>query len=131
MPSQYLTRVNSRPTNCDNKIWEKWYTEEQIPDVVNHKASTRAAFYREVFDVPDLYAYNKEKSPRKYLAIYQTGFKDMLKSKEYKAIRTKSELLPEKDIDKSGEFDVRNYELIQDFDPNGLGDSRFAFLVWL
>ena len=70
-----------------------------------------------------------EKNPRKYLAIYQTDFKEMLKSEEYKAAGTTSELFPVKDIDKNGEFDVRNYELIQDFDPNGLGDSMLAFHV--
>jgi hypothetical protein len=124
MPSQYLCRVNSRPTNCDDKTWEKWYTEEHIPDLINHQVSTRAALYREIFDVPDLYAYNKEKNPRNFLAIYQTEFEDMSKSEEYKATKTTSEVLPEKEILKNGELDVRNYELIQDFDPNGLGDSR-------
>jgi hypothetical protein len=118
MPSPYLFRVNCRPTIGDDKTWEKWYLEQHIPDLVNHKATTRVAFYREIFDVPDLYAYNKEEIPRNYLAIYQTDSKDLLKSEEYKAIKSTNKFVPE-----NGEFDARNYELIQDFDPNGLGDS--------
>ena len=47
MPSKYLTRVNSRPTNCDDQTWEKWYTEERIPELVSYRASSRAALYRE------------------------------------------------------------------------------------
>jgi hypothetical protein len=125
MPSKYLFRVNSRPTTCNEETWEKWYTEEHLPDLVKNKASTRAALYREVFDVPDLYAFNKEKIPRNYLAIYQTDFKELIKSEENKAVKTTTKLLPEKEIGKNGEFDLRNYELIHTFDPNGLGDSTF------
>jgi len=60
------------------------------------------------------------------LAIYQTDLEDLLKSEEYEAIETTNELLPEKEIDRNSELDGRNYELIQDFDPNGLGDSNFT-----
>ncbi|KAF2432484.1 hypothetical protein EJ08DRAFT_630793 [Tothia fuscella] len=130
MPSQYLFLVNSRPTTCDNKTWEKWYKEEHLPDLVNHKASTRAAFYREVFDVPDLYASNKAKNRRNYLAVYQTDFKDLLRSEEYKAIRTSSEILPGKTILENGEFDARNYELIHDFDPNSFGDTPAPYILY-
>jgi hypothetical protein len=125
MPTQYLCRVTSRPTNCDNKTWEKWYTEEHIPDVLEQKAATRAAFYREVFDVPALYAFNKEKNPREYMAIYQTDIKDLSTSEEVKATKPTSDLFPgKKEISENGELDMRNYELIQDFDPNNLGDSK-------
>lgn len=125
MPSPYIFRVNSRPTNTDERTWEKWYTEEHIPELIQNKASTRAALYREVYDIPWLYEYNLEKNPRNYLTVYQTDHKELLKSEGVKETRMTSELFPEKDIFKYGEFDERNYEMIHDFDPNGLGDSMF------
>lgn len=113
MPSQHLRCVNSRPTNVDNKTWEKWYLEEHVPSLVNHNASTRVAFHRQIFDVPAMYGYDTHKNLRNYLAIYQTDSK----SEETNVF------LPEKEIAENGEFDMRNYELIQEFDPEGLGDS--------
>jgi len=125
MPSRYLFTVNSRPTGCDEATWEKWYAEEHIPDLVEHKASTRAAIYRETQDVPSLYEYNAEQPySRRYLAIYQTDSEEILKGNEYKEIRNTSDLFPNsKDIMENGEFDARNYKLVDVFDPRNLGDS--------
>lgn len=126
MPSPYLLQVNSRPISCSNETWEKFYIEEHIPDLVEGKISTRAALYREVFDVPDLYAYNPAENPRNYLTIYQTESKELLKDENLQAVQRKSTVFPNDDFHEKGEFDVRNYELIHDYDPSGLGDSKFA-----
>jgi hypothetical protein len=132
MPSQHLFTVNSRPTGCDEATWEKWYTEEHIPDLIKIKASKRAALYRETHDVPSLYEYNAEKTyPRKYLAIYQTDADELLKSEEYKDAKSTSELFPNsKEIMENGEFDARNYKLVDVFDPKSLGDSTYL-LPWI
>ncbi|KAG9242478.1 hypothetical protein BJ878DRAFT_515209 [Calycina marina] len=130
MPSKYLCRVTSRPMTCDDKIWEQWYADEHIPDLVDHKSSTRAAFYREIFDVPDLYAHNQGEDKNKFMAIYQTEYEDMLTSDGVKAIRHTSDILPDKANLKNGEFDNRNYELIHEFDPNGLGDTPAPYILY-
>jgi hypothetical protein len=126
MPSQYLFTVNSRPTGCDEATWEKWYAEEHIPDLVGNKASTRASIYRETSDVPSLYKGNAEQPySRKYLALYQTDFDELLKSEGYNGVRKTSELFPgSKVINENAEFDARNYKLVDVFDPKGLGDSK-------
>jgi hypothetical protein len=120
-PSPHLLWVNSRPLPpTTNTQWHDWYTIEHIPDLVNYKASTRASFYTEVYDFPGRPA-NLPKEERKYLALYQTEFEEPLKTKQYLDIRTTSEILPGKDIGTAGEFDARNYGLVQDYDPRGLG----------
>ena len=135
MPSKYLFAVNSKPTGCDDDTWEKWYSEEHIPDLVSHKASTRAAIYRETYDVPSLNTASSEKPyPRKYMVIYQTDHEQVLNTKEYKGIRKTSELFKGKRdsavgdrsdvIMDNGEFDARNYELVDVFDPRSVGECK-------
>ena len=128
--SQYLLRVNSKPTAVSNDLWTKWYTVEHVPDLVNSKTSARAAFYQEIG-----HAFNPEpKDPNPFLALYQTDFKEPLKSDNYtNNVRRKSELFKEegatsdKNLD-NGDFDARNYELIQNFDPKGFGESMMSRL---
>jgi len=130
MPSNYLLHVNSRPrpeAGVDDSLWEKWYTEEHVPDLVNSKTSTRAAMYRETHD----FAFaGKDKHPRKYLVLYQSDFEQPLKSDEYvNGVRHGSDMWPRhKQNSENGEFDARNYKLIQEYDPKGVGDSAPPFL---
>jgi len=123
--SSYLLHVNSRPTVVSNDLWTKWYTTEHIPDLVNSKTSTRAAFYQEIG-----HAFNPDpKDPRPFLALYQTDFEEPLKSSNYSdGVRRDSELFKQqgatsKKNQDNGDFDARNYELIQNFDPNGVDES--------
>lgn len=121
-PSPYLLWVNSRATAVDDDLWQKWYIEEHVPDLVNHKASTRASFYKEikggVAGTPAAAAH-----PRNFLALYQTNFEEPLKSDEYLGIRRTTEILPNKEFGENGEFNARNYKLIQDYDPENVGES--------
>ena len=110
-PSPYLLWVNSRPTAVDDDLWTKWYTVEHVPDLVSHGASTRAGIYKEC----TILAAGEEPHPRKFLAVYQTEFEESLKSKEYLGIRKTSELFPHPQRNRdNGEFDDRNYKLIQE-----------------
>lgn len=104
---------------------------EHLPDLVNTGTSSRAAFYEEIGNplapIPD--------HPSKWLALYQTDHKECLKTKKYAdGVRHTSELFA-KEGSKSnknrenGEFDARNYELIQEFDPNGIGESTSLSLL--
>ncbi|KAK5064437.1 hypothetical protein LTR84_000270 [Exophiala bonariae] len=131
MPLPYFLHVNSRPkpdSGVDNKLWEKWYITEHLPDLVNSGTTKRAAFYRETFDFP---LAPEERSPRAYLAVYQTDFEDALSSSEFaNNVRHGSDLFPTKrETTENGDFDARNYKLIMDYDPKKTGESAPPFLV--
>lgn len=122
-PSRNLLWVNSRPVEPTTESqWTDWYIKEHLPDLVNHTVSTRACFYKETHDFPGASPDATHES--KFLAMYQSDMAEPLKSKEYLGIRTTSEILPAKEIHAAGDFNARNYELIQDYDPNGLGEGR-------
>lgn len=120
--SPYLLHVNSKPTKVSDDLWTKWYTEEHLPDLVSSKTSTRATFYRELPPI-----LGGEPNPRNFLALYQTDFEESLKTENYTNLRTTSELFPKeggtKHIGENGDFDARNYELIQVYDPSGIGNG--------
>jgi hypothetical protein len=134
--SPHLLWVNSRPTKATEEQFVKWYTEEHVPDLVNSGASTRASFYRETLDFPGSTREHHERQwlsvdqgknePLNYLAAYQTDFKEALKCKEYLKIPITSEMFPWKLHSESGTFDARNYELIQDYDPDSVGEGKFG-----
>ena len=108
-PAPYLLHVNSRPTAVSNALWTEWYTKEHVPDLVNSKTSTRAAFYEEI---PTPFAPNPD-HPRKFLALYQTDKEECLKSDEYlQQVRRTSGLFAKEGSksDKNqdnGDFDAR------------------------
>lgn len=123
-PSPNLLWVNSRPVaKTTEKQWIQWYIDEHLPDLVGHHASTRATFYKETFDWPGAPAA-VEPHESKFLAMYQSDFKEPLKSKEYLGIRTTSEILPSKLIQEAGHFNARNYSLAQNYDPKNIGEGE-------
>ncbi|KIW26512.1 hypothetical protein, variant [Cladophialophora immunda] len=131
MPQQYLLWVNSRPlpdSGVDDDLWVKWYIEEHVPDLVNSKATVRAAMFRENFDFS---LEPKEKHPRKFLVLYQADFEEPLSSKEYlDDVRHSSDMWPDKKGNREvGDFNGRNYKLIQDYDPDGKGESAPPFCL--
>ena len=78
-PSQYLLHVNSGPTAVSNGLWKEWYIEEHLPDLLNAKSCNRATFYEEIGSPLDAHPSH----PRKFLALYQSDFEELLKSDEY------------------------------------------------
>ncbi|KAF2097769.1 hypothetical protein NA57DRAFT_56952 [Rhizodiscina lignyota] len=127
-PSPYLLWVNSRPTQVDDDLWVKWYIEEHVPDLVNHHVATRGSFYREL--VPEGFALGGTPHPRKYLALYQTEIEEPLKTQKFIDIRKTSEMFPkDKTIHANGEFNGRNYKLIQDYDPENIGEKPTKFVL--
>ncbi|KAK4941666.1 hypothetical protein LTR10_018405 [Elasticomyces elasticus] len=131
MPTKYLLSVNSRPqpgVGVDDDLWIKWYKEEHLDDLVNSKTATKAVFYKESHD----FAFKaKEPHPRGFLALYQTDREEPLKSKEFQHdVRQNSEMWPQqKPTSEIGDFDGRNYTLIQEFDPKKVGDSAPPYLL--
>ena len=106
--NEYLLHVNSGPKVVSNALWKQWYIDEHLPDLVNAKSCSRASFWEEIESPlnpnPD--------HPRKFLALYQTDFEELLKSDEYKGIRSTSELFEKegahsKNIGDNGDFDAR------------------------
>jgi hypothetical protein len=135
-PSPYFLWINSKPTQASEEQFVKWYTEEHVPDLVKHGASTRATFYRETLDFPGSTREHHERQwlsvdqgkneHLNYLAAYQTDFEEALQSKQYLEIPTTSDLFPWKLHSESGSFDARNYKLIQDYDPDHVGEG----IIW-
>jgi len=123
-PLPYLLHVNSRPTVVSSEVWRQWYVTEHLPDLVNSKTATRAAFYEEIA----MPAGPESDHPRKFLAIYQTDIEEALLSEQCRTgVHRTSELFKQGGAksdrnEDNGDFDVRNYRLIQNYDPNGLGD---------
>jgi hypothetical protein len=133
-PSPYFLWVKSNATQATEEQFVKWYKNEYLPNVIIAKASTRATFYQETLDFPGSAREHHERQwlsvdqgivePLNFLVGYQTKFKEMLKSKEYMKIPTTSDRFPWKSIADSGSFDVRNYKLVQDYDPNHIGEGN-------
>jgi len=95
----------------------------KVPDLVNSKTAVRAAMYRETKNFP---LASKETHPRRYLVLYQTDMEECLKSEEYRNdVRHSSDMWPaSKETAAIGDFDARNYKLIQDYDPDSKGESE-------
>lgn len=120
--SPYLLHVNSKPTKVSNDLWSEWYIKEHLPDLVSSKTSNRATFYKEL---PPL--LGGEPPARNFLALYQTDYEESLKTEHYTNLRTTSELFPKEggttNIQDNGDFNARNYELIQLYDPKKIGNG--------
>ncbi|KAK4500052.1 hypothetical protein PRZ48_008238 [Zasmidium cellare] len=119
----YLLHVNSRPSKVSDDLWTQWYIEEHLPDLVSSKTSNRATFYKEL---PPLFDGASD-SQRNFLALYQTDFQECLKTENYANLRKTSELFTKEGssnkIGENGDFDARNYELIQAYDPKNSGND--------
>jgi hypothetical protein len=144
MVSPYLIRVISKPTKVDHDLWNKWYTEVHIPDLINSGTATRAAFYH-AFDgytlstkTPQQVAPTKlggqflnhtdfePPGEKRYLAMYQSDHAEPLATENAKQIRTEHDMLPGKAFRPCAEWDTRIYKLIESYDPRGLGESKIA-----
>lgn len=128
--SPYLLQVTSRPKIVSNRLWQEWYTEEHLPDLVNSKTSTKATFYYELPLDPS----GVLPSSRQHLALYQTEYAEPLNTENYTKLRTTSTLFEKENgtdnISDNGDFDARNYELIQEFDPVPVGNSKLVQKHW-
>ncbi|KAL9097301.1 MAG: hypothetical protein Q9165_000728 [Trypethelium subeluteriae] len=124
MPSPFLLFVQSSPTFVDDDLWTKWYTVEHLPDLVKSKIYDRATLYKEV-EVP-LDIGRGVTHSRKFLAAYQTAHEEPLGMQAQQGTRTTSEIFAEqggpKEIGKNGDHDARIYKLIQDYDPDKVGE---------
>ena len=139
-PSPYLLRVLSQPTKVDEQLWQKWYSTEHVPDVVDTGTTTRGALFRAyndftlqtktVSDSSDtqlhavqLSHFDEKPTDKTFCAVYQSDFENLYESEEIKKVRTSSDLLPGGEFRPCAEWDVRIYKLIQNYDPDNLGEG--------
>jgi hypothetical protein len=64
-----------------------------------------------------------------YLVAYQTDYEEAIKSEDYRKVPITSDLFPWKSCAESGVFNARNYKLIQDYDPDGVGEVPPKYIV--
>lgn len=139
-PSKYLLRVLSQPTQTDTDTWQKWYTTEHIPDVVNSGVAQRGALFRAYNDFAlqtktppnsgdtklhsaQLSHFNELPDQMTFCAVYQTEFEDYTKSENIKDVRSTTKMFGEEGpYHHLAEWDVRVYKLIQTYDPDNLGE---------
>ncbi|KAK5946630.1 hypothetical protein PMZ80_000773 [Knufia obscura] len=125
-PSPHLLHVTSRPLVVTPALWKQWYKTEHLRDLVHGGVATRATFYEEVGgpETPDT---------RKFLALYQTDHAEPLNTPAFASLRSTSELFAKEggtpSIAENGDFDARVYNLIQEFDPKGTGETPAPFIV--
>ena len=142
-PSKYLIRALSKPTKVDEALWEQWYTKEHTPEAVSGGIGDRGALFRahnefslqtktplessetKLHDA-QLSHFNENPGDKTFCAVYQTKFEDYTKSEELKNVSPTSEMLGGKEFFPLADWDVRVYELIQDYNPDNLPDGRFT-----
>ncbi|KAH7121705.1 hypothetical protein EDB81DRAFT_952363 [Dactylonectria macrodidyma] len=122
MPAPYLFHVNLRPPGgVDEKAWEKALVEEYLADLVQTKSATRFSLYRESYNFP---LAAKQRAPRQHLLYIQTNHPELL------LVGDHSKLLPAINSSTASEvLDVRNYNLIQSFDPKNHGEEPSQTLL--
>lgn len=141
-PPPYLLRVLSKPTQVDEKTWEKWYNEEHVPDVVNGGLSQNGALFRAYNDFSlksktptgigstdlsgvKLSHFNEAPDNMTFCAIYQTDIEKPMQSEIVNNLPKTGKLLRGKEHFPLAEWDIRTYKLLQDYDPDKLGDGMY------
>ena len=125
MPATYLLHVLSRPLKVTPETWSEWYTQEHVPDLVNHGVTKTGAVYRAVHPTPLGMSPPDDKT---FLAIYQSDVARPLDSDAFRdKVRHKSDKYFPDGLGSRvvGKFDIRNYEVIQVYDPKGVGDGKY------
>lgn len=113
----------SPPASVLETEWTKWLSSEFIPALLKSKAVIRAALYREtgfaMIPVPS--------HKLSYIFICQTDFRRLQDSEMYKQVY--DETNAKRFITNEGPGEMRNYRLIQDYNPKGNvnGKPRLCF----
>ncbi|KAL2844099.1 hypothetical protein BJY01DRAFT_248343 [Aspergillus pseudoustus] len=119
MTARFLLFALSRPHAVSNATWKKFYTHEHINDLVSNRVVRNGAFY-EQFPNP---LGRIPPDNKTFLAMYETDFARCLHTDNFTKgeVKTTSGLFPNnggpEDV---ADLDVRNYELVEIFNPNGV-----------
>lgn len=140
-PSTYLIRALSQPVQVDEASWEKWYISEHTPEAVSSGVGDRGALFRAHNDFSlqtktpleqsstelhgtKLPHFDERPGGKTFCAVYQTKFEDYTQTEEVKGVSQTSEAFGGKEFFPLAEWDVRVYELIQDYNPDNLPDGK-------
>lgn len=140
-PSPYLLRILTRPTTVDEATWQRWYINEHLPDLIKSGARTRGALLRAHNEFTlqtkttsaggetklhnaQLSHFDELPDDKTFCAVYQCEDEDPMLSEKLKEVPTSSSTLPgDGSMHPCAEWDLRVYKLIQNYDPDNLGDS--------
>ena len=106
--SPYLLYVNTSPKGASDETWMKWWIYRHASDVIKSELCDRVALYKEIgfamLPSPD--------HPQRFLALYYTDCERPQDEESYEPVS------PEEDSE------MRNYKLIQNYDPRRLDEGR-------
>lgn len=123
----YLLHVTSRPKVVSEDLYQKWYAEEHIPDIIKSNVASRGMLFKESPSPAD----PTPKNPQKFLALYQTEYRECMKTANFLGTKKTSEMFPleggGKSIQDNADFTPRYYELVEVFDPKEIGNSKLAW----
>ena len=106
--AKYLLYLNTSPKGISDQTWAKWFVNQHLATLEVSKVCTRVSIYRET-DFPML---PNPEHPLRFLALYETEKEGLQNDSAYKPAS------PEE------ESDMRNYKMIQDYNPKNLGDGN-------
>lgn len=122
----YLLHVTSRPKVVSEDLYQKWYAEEHIPDIIKAQVASCGMLYRESPSPADTTPNN----PQKLLALYQTEYRECMKTANFIGAKKTSEMFPleggTKSIQDNADFTPRYDELAEVFDPKKVGNSKLT-----
>jgi hypothetical protein len=105
--SRYLLYVNTSPKRASDETWAKWFVSQHLPGLSKASACNRVLVYKET----GFAMLPEPQHPLRFLALYESDQEELQNDDTYKPAS------PEE------ESDVRNYKLIQDYNPNELAGN--------
>ncbi|KAF9884516.1 hypothetical protein FE257_001704 [Aspergillus nanangensis] len=121
MTAPFVHLELSRPLEVEESEWISSYLDEQIPSLISHGVVRNGALYRLIPNpmgrVPP--------DDKTFLVFYQTDFARCLNSENHTAWKrvTSNALRNPKALTTTVHPDVRNYTLVEVFDPKGVGSE--------
>ncbi|KIW35177.1 uncharacterized protein PV07_01891 [Cladophialophora immunda] len=130
MATTYRLVSLSCPYGVSDEKWQEFYQSHHLADVATGIGHNGTGYLYRLISVPNGLPPSDEKT---FLAMYDTMESHPLKSERYKGVRKTSHILGEQFLPKDlAHLSVRNYELVETFDPKSLGQqvepAAFLFL---
>lgn len=103
-----LLYLNTSPKGTSDQSWAEWFIGQHLATLGETKVCSRVLVYKEI-GFPML---PNPEHPLRFLALYETNKEGLQNDDAYKPAS------PEE------ESDMRNYRLIQNYNPKGLDDGN-------
>ncbi|KAK2601899.1 hypothetical protein QQS21_004586 [Conoideocrella luteorostrata] len=118
MSCSFLLSVLSRPHSIPDSSWEQFYYDDHLDNLIQHKIATKGCMYTLVpnpmgRDPPDTHTH---------LVLFETEHEKPFESAGFKDVNNTSRLFPPgASTPDVSDLECRHYELLEVFDPKGLG----------